>query len=210
MDFRTHTLPLGPLETNCHLLIFGRACWLVDVGMWPKPLVEYLRREGLQPRKLLLTHGHGDHIGGVEYVLNHYPDVELLCPAGDAEMLPSPEKNLSATFLMGVRAPEPTALLNPGDELAMDEWTWSVLDTSGHTPGGVSYYCPPAGVVVTGDALFRGSIGRTDIPDGDGERLIDNIRENLLTLPGQTRVLPGHGSETTIAAETQGNPFLAG
>jgi len=99
-------------------------------------------------------------------------------------------------------------LLKPGDTLTMGEVTWNVLDTSGHTKGGLSFYCPQESVVMTGDALFCGSIGRSDIPDGDGELLIENIRNNLMTLPDNTRVLPGHGPETTIGAEKRSNPFL--
>jgi glyoxylase-like metal-dependent hydrolase (beta-lactamase superfamily II) len=206
-----HSLPLGPLETNCFILApvdAGGECWLVDVGMWSKPLVAFLRERALTPTRILLTHGHGDHIGGVEYVRKHYPAATIVCPRDDAEMLDNPELNLSATFLMGVQCPPADRLVRPGDVLEMGPLHWRVLDTSGHTPGGVSYFSPEANIVLTGDALFAGSIGRTDIPGGDTDRLLENIRENLLSLPDSTRVLPGHGAETTIAREKAGNPFL--
>ncbi len=216
MSLQIETIPLGPLEANCYV-IWQDDCtepggttpaWVVDIGMWSKPLVEFLQGKKLAPERILLTHGHGDHIGGVEYVKKTYPAAEICCPAADAEMLTSPELNLSATFLMGISAPPADVLINPGDELKLGEFVWQVLDTAGHTAGGVSFYCEQASVVITGDALFAGSIGRSDIPGGDGLLLVDNIRKNLLTLPDDTRVYPGHGPATTIAAERKNNPFL--
>jgi hydroxyacylglutathione hydrolase len=211
MTLHIETISLGPLETNCYVLwrsAAGRStCWIVDVAMWSKPMVEFLRERNLAPGVILLTHGHGDHIGGVEYVMNAFPDARLYCPAADEPMLQSPELNLSATFLMGIQAPPAHELLRPGQTLQMDDLAWQVLDTSGHTPGGMSYYCPAEGVVFTGDSLFAGSIGRTDIPNGDGDRLLDNIRRHLLKLPDETRIYPGHGPATTIGREKQTNPF---
>lgn len=208
------TLPLGPLETNCHIAWTdpteqaGPVCWVFDVGMWSKPLVEFLNENDLIPQCALLTHGHGDHIGGLEYLKEKFPEIKIYCPAADVEMLSSPELNLSATFLMGLVAPAADETLQPGQTLQMGELTWQTLDTSGHTPGGMSFYCPQANVVMTGDALFASSIGRTDIPNGNHEQLVGNIRTNLLTLPGETKVLPGHGPNTTIANEKAANPYL--
>jgi glyoxylase-like metal-dependent hydrolase (beta-lactamase superfamily II) len=206
LDIQTYSL--GPLETNCHVLLHEDLCWVVDPGMWAKPMVDALREQSLTPHVILLTHGHGDHIGGVEFLKQQFPAVELYCPAADAMMLTSPEKNLSATFLMGIVSPTADRLLQPGETLRMGSLPFEVLDTSGHTNGGVSYYCPQAGVVFTGDALFAGSIGRCDIPDGDQPRLLGNIREHLLTLPDNTVVYPGHANRTTIGREKKHNPFL--
>lgn len=216
MTLQIETMQLGPLETNCYILWQDNyknsdgttPAWLVDIGMWSKPLVEFLESRKLVPERILLTHGHGDHIGGVEYVKQAFPEVVICCPAADEEMLTSPELNLSATFLMGISAPPADELINPGDEIPFGDIIWKVLDTAGHTPGGVSFYCPQEGVVITGDALFASSIGRSDIPGGDGELLVANIRKNLLPLPDDTRVYPGHGPETTIAAERKTNPYL--
>jgi glyoxylase-like metal-dependent hydrolase (beta-lactamase superfamily II) len=123
-------------------------------------------------------------------------------------MLGDPVANVSAMFGLSLTCPPADELLSPGQTLSEDGLAWRVLDTSGHTPGGVSYHCAEAGVVLTGDALFEGSIGRTDIPGADAERLLRNIRENLLSLPDLTRVLPGHGPETTVGRERRNNPFL--
>jgi len=201
-------LPLGPLQTNCYVLRNGGQCWVIDPGMWPEPLVELLRREDAAPTAVLLTHGHGDHVGGVDALRKAFPDVKVICPAADAAMLGDAQLNLSAPFGMAVTAGAADATVEPGAELQLGQTRWAVLDTSGHTPGGVSYYCAEEGVLVTGDALFASSIGRTDIPGGDGQRLVRNLREHLLTLPDETRVLPGHGDETTIGRERRLNPFL--
>lgn len=213
MSLQIHTIPMGPLDTNCHVLwrtdpAGQSACWVVDVSLWSKPMVEFLQENHLSPLRALITHGHGDHIGGLTYLLEQFPQTRICCPEADAPMLTSPELNLSATFLMGVVAPEAHELLHHGDELDLAGLTWRVLDTSGHTLGGASFYCPGEGVVFTGDSLFAGGIGRCDIPNGDHDRLLRNIREHLLTLPDNTRVFPGHGPETTIGREKATNPFL--
>ncbi|MBN1941996.1 MAG: MBL fold metallo-hydrolase [Phycisphaerae bacterium] len=217
MTLHIHTIPMGPLDTNCYVLwpADGEAnasgetpCWVVDVSMWSKPMVEFLRKNHLTPERALLTHGHGDHIGGLTYLREQFPQTKIYCPAADADMLQSPELNLSATFLMGIVAPDADELLQPGDEMDLAGLPCRVLDTSGHTLGGTSFYCPSEGVVFTGDSLFAGSIGRCDIPNGDHARLVRNIREQLLTLPDETRVFPGHGPETTIGREKTANPFL--
>jgi glyoxylase-like metal-dependent hydrolase (beta-lactamase superfamily II) len=214
MSLQIKSLLLGPLETNCYIVGCGNPpgpVWLIDIGMWSKPMVDYLDKNGLKPEKILLTHCHADHIGGVEYVKQHYPDARILCPSADEEMLASPEKNLSSTFLMGIEAPPADELIAPGQTISMDSeegLLWGVLDTSGHTAGGVSFYCESEGAVFTGDALFYRSIGRADIPGGDHELLVENIRNNLLSLPDETKVYPGHGPPTTIGEERKENPFL--
>jgi hydroxyacylglutathione hydrolase len=199
---------LGPVETNCYLLASGGACWVIDAGMEPQPLLSFLAREELAPGRVILTHGHCDHIGGAADLKAAFPDALLCCPAADADMLDDQVANLSAPFGLSVTSPPADVLLAPGEELVLGRTTWQILDTSGHTPGGVSLYCPEEAAVFTGDALFARSIGRFDIPGADGSRLIENIRKRLLTLPDETRVYPGHGSPTTIGEERRLNPYL--
>jgi len=208
MIVRIKTLVLGPLETNAYVLRSGDDCAVVDPGMMPEPLLEFLRAEGTPPGRILLTHGHGDHLAGVADVRAAFPAARLCCPADDAAMLPDARANLSAMFGLPATAPAPDELLRPGDVVKVGESAWLVLDTSGHTPGGVSFYCESAGAVIVGDALFAGSIGRTDFPGADEERLLRNIRRNLLSLPDETKILPGHGPATTVEAERNNNPFL--
>ncbi|MDP7290057.1 MAG: MBL fold metallo-hydrolase, partial [Phycisphaerae bacterium] len=137
-----------------------------------------------------------------------FPDVLICCPEKDAEMLTDPNGNLSAPFGMPMISPPADEMLHPGQELTLGQTVWTVIDTSGHTPGGVSFYCAREKLVIVGDALFAGSVGRTDIPGASHQQLIDNIRKNLLTLPDDTRVIPGHGPETVIGIERATNQYL--
>ena len=123
-------------------------------------------------------------------------------------MLSNASGNMSAAFGFNITAPPADQTVQAGDELKMGSLIWRVLDTSGHTPGGVSYYCAETETAITGDALFAESIGRTDIPGASEADLLKNIRENLLTLPDATRVLPDHGPISNIGHERKCNPFL--
>ena len=206
------TFVLGALMTNCYVLRDREdpaGCWVVDPGLEPQPLLDYLRARDLTPQRVLLTHCHGDHIAGCGAVKHVWPQVVLTAPAGEVAFLADPVKNMSLPFGFRIAAPEADETVAAGERLRLGERiAWEVLDTSGHTPGGLSYYNPPAGVVITGDALFAGSVGRTDIPGACESRLLRNIRQQLLALPDATRVLPGHGPPSTIGQERRSNPYL--
>jgi len=202
------TFVVGPFETNCYLLRGRDDCWLVDPGLGPGRVIRHLQQAGLRPSRILLTHGHVDHMGGVPAVRNAFEDIRLCCPAGDCRMLGDPMANLSGVFGAAMTVDAVDERIGPGQVLRLGEIEWLALDTSGHTPGGLSYYAARTGLVLTGDALFAGGIGRTDFPGASTERLLQNIRQQLLTLPDSTRVLPGHGPESTIGAERAANPFL--
>ena len=209
-------LVLGPFQTNCYIVrpAAASACWVVDPGPGgdrsaePRALLKRLKSGKLEVERILITHGHGDHIAGAGSLKRAHPQAVLTVPEGDAAMLVDAGLNLSADFGMPFMAPSADERVRPGDRLELGGGAWEVLDTSGHTPGGVSYYCPLSGVVIVGDALFAGSIGRCDLPGGDGERLIANIRRHLMNLPDDTRVLCGHGPSTTIGAERRDNPYI--
>lgn len=186
--------------------------WAVDPGLPPTPqrMTDAIRRRELALRAIVITHGHADHIAGIPALRERFLDARLIAPEGDRHMLTDAAANLSAPMGFPIVASEPDDVIRPGDTLALGELTWHVLDVSGHSPGGVALHCPVAGVVLTGDALFAGSIGRTDFPGSSGRRLLDNIRQNLLTLPDDTVVYSGHGPATTIGQERLTNPFLDG
>ena len=208
MALTIDTLVLGPLETNCYVLRSEGDCWVVDPGMMPQALLKFLDDQKASPTRILLTHGHADHIAGVDEVTGAFPDAIVCCPAADAHMFSDADANMSRPFGLTLTAEPADELVGPGQLLLLGTSEWNILDTSGHTPGGVSYYCRSEAVVLTGDALFAGSIGRTDIPGASSSRLLRNIETELLCLPEHTRVLAGHGPETTVGAEKQGNPFF--
>jgi len=208
MSVEILTFVTGPFETNTYLLRSPGACWVIDPGMEPRGLLALLARERLSPDRVVLTHAHCDHVAGIGDLRAAAGEVAVWCPAADAEMLTDPALNLSSAFGAPIALAPPDEVFRPGDTLKLGDSAWAVLDTSGHTPGGVSLYCPAEGAVFSGDALFAGSIGRTDFPGADGAALVRNIRENLLSLPGETKVYPGHGPPTSIGQEALSNPFV--
>jgi glyoxylase-like metal-dependent hydrolase (beta-lactamase superfamily II) len=188
-------------------------CWIIDPGPEPSAaqVLDHLREHRLAPEAILLTHGHIDHLSGIPEVRRAFPDLPVYIADQEKAALTDPEENLSVNlgqrFSTGLTESRD---LPPDLELHLDGSIWKVLDTSGHSPGGRSFYCPAAGIVIVGDALFQGSIGRTDFHHSTPEDLIRNIHEQLFTLPDDTKVLCGHGPATTIATEKRTNPFLQG
>jgi hydroxyacylglutathione hydrolase len=185
-------------------------CWLVDPGFDPQDeaLAAEVEQHHLTPKAILLTHCHADHLAGVRALQQRLPATPLWAPRDEEHMLGDANANLSAPFGFGVTAPPADRLLKPGEQLQLGPLAWNVLDVGGHSPGGLAFYCPAAGIVVVGDALFAGSIGRHDFPGSSQRRLLRNIREHLLTLPPETIVYSGHGPTTTIAREKRYNPFV--
>ena len=188
------------------------AGWVIDPSFPPQvdQLLKYIREQSIGIEKIILTHGHADHIAGLDRVHQAHPQVRVLIGQGDRSMLADANENLSAPFGMPLELSTPAdGDLEPGMLLTLGQTAWQVLDTSGHSPGGRSLYCAPAGLVIVGDALFAGSIGRTDFPGSNHRQLISNIRRHLLTLPDDTAVYSGHGPVTFIGNERKSNPFLS-
>ena len=159
---------------------------------------------GLKVKYLLTTHGHEDHIGAVADMVDA-TNAPFAIHENDAYMLEKPPD--SASIIPGFRnPPEPDLYLKEGDTVEIGDLSFSVIETHGHTPGGISYF--GHGLVFTGDTLFRGSVGRTDFEGGNWEQLIESIKTKLLTLPPDTVVLPGHGPHSSVGAEAEWNPFL--
>ncbi len=202
------TFCLGQWQTNCYVLSVGRSCWIIDAGFEPDAMLEAIEERGLQPEKVVLTHAHLDHIGGLHAMRHRYPDIPVLIHTDEQEFLTDTRLNLSAAFVEPVVAPEATGLMNDGDTLELGGVSFEVRHTPGHSPGGVTLVQHDHHIAIVGDTLFAGSIGRYDFPTSDGPRLIRSINEQLMVLPDETRVLPGHGPETTIGRERASNPYL--
>jgi hydroxyacylglutathione hydrolase len=199
-------LTVGPFGTNCYILgdESNREGMVIDPGDDVKGILTRAGELKLNIKQIVLTHGHIDHIGALK-PLKEATGAEISMHPADAKSL----ANRALGVLFGLfypPAPPPDRLLNEGDTIQVGEVKLKVLHTPGHTPGGISL--AGDGVVFTGDTLFKESIGRTDLPGGNHSEIIRSIRHKLLTLPDETVVYPGHGPETTIGTEREGNPFL--
>jgi glyoxylase-like metal-dependent hydrolase (beta-lactamase superfamily II) len=201
---------LGDWMTNCYVVWpeGGRQCWIVDAGFDPQPLIRLIHERDLEPAMLVLTHAHVDHIAGIDVLRSIWPALPIAIHEAEREFLGSPQLNLSIVLEEPIEAPEATMLLVNGQRLGLGGFEFEVRHTPGHSPGGICLYNAQEKVALVGDTLFRDSIGRYDFPTSDGRLLFGSIRQQLLTLPDETRVLPGHGPETTIGRERRSNPFL--
>ena len=209
MPLSIRMLTVGPVAANAYLVTDAAtgATVVIDPGDEAPRLLAALADAGVTPDEIWLTHAHFDHIGAVAELRETHPVPVRLHPA-DAPLYDNAERQ-AAWFGMRVRPPGVAPLdLVDGERLALGETAFTVLHTPGHAPGHVAFHAPDAGVVFSGDALFRGSVGRTDLPLCDPAALERSLRERLMTLPDDTRVLSGHGPETTIGHERRTNPFL--
>lgn len=201
---------LGAFGTNCYVIACtetGESA-VIDPGFDDPWLTDVMKENVLEPKLVLLTHGHLDHIGGIAAV-RRLTGARVAIHGDDAPMLTDPHLNGSARFGMPITAEPPDRLLRDGDEVRVGKLLLKVIHTPGHTLGGCCfYYAGDGGHLFAGDTLFAGSIGRTDLPGGSYDTLIQSIKGRLLALPGQTVVYPGHGPATTIGDEQEYNPFL--
>jgi glyoxylase-like metal-dependent hydrolase (beta-lactamase superfamily II) len=202
-------LTVGAVAANAYLVTDAATgvTVVIDPGDDAPRLLAALADAGVAPSEIWLTHAHFDHIGAVADLREAHPVPVRLHPA-DAPLYDNAEQQ-AAWFGMRVRPPGVAPLdLADGERLALGETVFTVLHTPGHAPGHVAFHAPEAGVLFSGDALFRGSVGRTDLPLCDPAALEHSLRERLMLLPDATRVLSGHGPETTIGHERRTNPFL--
>jgi glyoxylase-like metal-dependent hydrolase (beta-lactamase superfamily II) len=202
-------LPVGMLQCNCS--IFGdettREAMVVDPGDEIESILEIVQRHGLTVKSIVITHAHIDHIGGA-HKLKQATDAPVYMNPNDAAL----QKMLDMQALMlGMRPVENVAIdmgAEDGDKLVVGATEAHVMHTPGHTQGSICLWMPSENKLIAGDTLFRDSIGRTDLPGGNGKQILQSIHEKLLPLPGETVVIPGHGENTTIEREREHNPFL--
>jgi hydroxyacylglutathione hydrolase len=201
---RPRGFTVGPLQENCWVIEEGARAIVVDPGDEAERLIEEL--EGLTVDAILLTHTHFDHVGAVAALARH-TGAPVFCPATEVFIL----QEINAYVFPGYGPYEPydpEETIEGGEHLTLAGLEIDVLFTPGHSPGHVSFSIPDHQLLLSGDVLFQGSIGRTDLPGGDPERLMESIAMLLDTLPDDTRVLPGHMGVTTLGRERQTNPFL--
>ncbi len=212
-------IPVGPLKVCCYIVAgkISNDAMIIDPGADAEAIIDFLKKGRLTPKIIVLTHGHGDHIGANTGLKKAFPDIQICIHEEDQDMLPYPAKNLSilSAFYGGptVRSPLANRLLRDGDTITVDEHIFDVIHTPGHTPGGICLSSkkrengrPP--ILFSGDTLFKESIGRTDFPGSDQEKLLRAIKERLFVLDEDTIVYPGHGPSTTILEEKKHNPFV--
>jgi glyoxylase-like metal-dependent hydrolase (beta-lactamase superfamily II) len=188
-------------ENGLLVWIEGRPeCWIVDPGFDPQPsqLCDAMESHELEPQQILLTHCHVDHIAGVGAIRARFPKLPITAPRDESHLLADPEENLSAPLGIPVTAPPADRLVAEGEFVELGDSRWRVLDVSGHSPGGLAYYCAEQRTAIVGDAVFAEGIGRTDFPHSNHARLIENIRRNILTLPPETTLYPGHGPSASV------------
>ena len=203
------SFPVGPLRCNCTILgdEVTHEALVVDPGDNIPEILSRLQKHGLTLRQIVITHAHIDHVGGAA-LLRKATGAPVFLNQKDLGLLGMME--MQAGWL-GVPTPEvapPDASADDGLSIGLATLPAEVLHTPGHTPGSICLHFPAQHLLLAGDTLFAGSIGRTDLPGGDGRQILRSLRERLVVLPDATRVLPGHGPETTIGEEKQSNPFL--
>lgn len=200
------TQRMGPLGTNCYLVWdeASQAAMLIDPAGRPERIAEILQDFTGTVKYIILTHGHADHIGGLK-AAKELTQAPILVHQADAHMLEDHEGMIARYVGITEPLPEADQLLHGGEKLQLGELTFEVIHVPGHTEGGIVVF--GQGVLFSGDTLFAGSIGRYDLPGGNLELLQASLK-NLMELPGETIVYPGHGESTTILQERQHNPYL--
>lgn len=207
MRYTIHKRVVGEFQENTWIIAKDddKSAVIIDPGGQPEVLVNWLNDNGVHPVAILNTHGHLDHIGAVKSLQKVFK-IPFYLHSKDEFLVDmySEHARMFGVEMYGV--PEVTHSLDSKKKLVIAGLTFTVLETPGHTPGGVSFLLDDH--LFSGDTLFAGSIGRTDLPGGDYETLLNSIVDNLLPLPDDTKVHPGHGPDTTLGAERQANPFI--
>jgi len=198
---------VGAIETNCYLVYCEetKECAVIDPGAEAEKIIHLIRQKELKPTIVINTHGHVDHVGANMDIIDEY-SIPLLIHSADSPMLDKVEQMELSFFLGAKNSPPPDKFLVEGEKVVIGSVQMEIIHTPGHSPGSVSLLSD--GVLFSGDTLFSGGVGRTDLPGGSWNELVCSIKEKILTLPQETPVLPGHGPATTVGQEERSNPFI--
>jgi hydroxyacylglutathione hydrolase len=202
-------LPVGPLQCNCSVIgdEVTREAMVIDPGDDIEDIAAIIRKHNLKVKQIVITHAHIDHVGGA-MKLRALTGAPILLNQNDSALLKL--LDVQATWI-GMAAPGDVKIdgeLGHGENLSAGSLAASVIHTPGHTEGSVCLYFPAEKLLIAGDTLFAGSIGRTDLPGGSFEKIMRSLHQQVMALPDETIVVPGHGPKTTIADEREGNPYL--
>ncbi len=211
-ELKAAIIPVTPVQQNCTLLWddASKAAIVVDPGGDVPTILETVAELGLKVERILLTHGHFDHAGGAAELKDALGGVPIDGPdERDTFLLDSLAETGAKYGIAGARAVRPERWLHEGDTVTLGGHRFDVLHCPGHTPGHVVFINPASRLAIVGDVLFRGSVGRTDLPQGDTETLLRSIRDKLMKLPDNMAFLCGHGPGSTIGLERNSNPFVA-
>lgn len=202
-------IAVGPLSVNCFILGCERSREgvVVDPGGNVELIEQGVTKHRLKIKTIINTHGHFDHVGGNKRTVALF-GAPLLIHQGDSYLLGKIAEVAGMYGMSGENSPEPDSFLNDGMEITFGDYAIKVIHTPGHTQGGCCLYIKQENIIITGDTLFADSIGRTDLPGGSHEQLLESIRTKLFTLPENVTAYPGHGPETTIGHEKSCNPYF--
>ena len=195
---------------NTFVIVDEEECIIIDPGCYSKEevedLIHYIESQNLRPKSIINTHCHIDHVLGVEKIKNHF-QIPFIIREKELPALTSVKLYTPLYGYPGFAEPVPDDFIDEQDTVSLENQYWQILDVPGHSPGHIALYNREASVCISGDVLFNRSIGRTDLPGGDYETLINSIKTKIFTLPENTKIYPGHGPETTVGEEKKYNPF---
>lgn len=199
---------VGILGTNCYLAVNEetKETVIIDPGACPKKLMSHIKEEGYKPAAILLTHGHFDHIMGIDGFLEEF-SIPVYVHEDDRDAMNDARLNQSRTYTSGYTFSD-ADYIKDGETLVLAGIAFEVIHTPGHTMGCCCYYVPSENVLFSGDTLFQNSVGRTDFENSSASDLVRSVRERLFVLPDETHVYPGHSGETMIGYEKMHNPYV--